>query len=486
MDVISVTGLQLRTPALEEDLWLRTGLDQPLVCSLDVDCDVLAEAKLDQLLTDSLNYGSITKALERHVRSLSAEQHASLPLEVLADRLARVVLFDCHAPNVRLNLERPRALLNAQAVGVSIYRTRTPETRHSAQDKLYVRQLSRQIIIGLNPQERLDQQTVLVDLEFTHAPQDHDHDHDQEMLPVAAKARPGWRGWRDAVKRVENHLSTSKPLTIEHLVVSLASVLVTPHRDPDSENSGASRRGWDVPQATVRVSKPAALLFAQYPSVSVTRTRDQLFPEWRTRGFATAAAPPLFPQEAESTPGAGVAGESAIPDETEQRPPPSLVTAYIGLGTNLGARPGNLNDAVSLLDRALGSGAAGPRPVPGPGQGQGRIVETSWMYESEAMYHEDQDKFLNAAIKVETTQSPLELLGTLKRIERDLGRDFGTFRNGPRVIDLDLLLYGDDVTFDSSGGRQSTTEGEADKGWWLKVPHQSIQEREFVLRPLAE
>lgn len=209
-DVVSVTGLQLRTAALEADLWQRTAVDQPVVCSLAVECDVLAEAEHDRLLADSLNYGAVAKALQAHVARLDLESDPAAPapavaLEVLAEQLARVVLVECHAPNVALQLERPRALLSAEAVGVKIYRTRTRGPADDAAavvtavaevpDSLYVRRLSRQIIIGLNPQERLDEQTVLVDLEFTADPTD---------TLLADMPRPGWRGWRGAVKRVEN------------------------------------------------------------------------------------------------------------------------------------------------------------------------------------------------------------------------------------------------------------------------------------------
>lgn len=208
--MIAVTGLQLRTASLQPDLWLRPDKDQPLVCSLQVETTIHQEADADNLLAESLNYGSITKAIEAHVAQLP--EGADLALEVLAERIARVVLFDCHAPDVKLQLERPRALLTAAAVGVSIHRTRDdydqpaarlkPTATNPNRDTLYIRQLERHIIIGLNPGERLDEQKVLVDLEFRHEPPT----GVDEMTP-----RPGWQGWRGAVKRVEQVRQASPP-----------------------------------------------------------------------------------------------------------------------------------------------------------------------------------------------------------------------------------------------------------------------------------
>ena len=88
-----------------------------------------------------------------------------------------------------------------------------------------------------------------------------------------------------------------------------------------------------------------------------------------------------------------------------------------------------------------------------------------------------QGRYLNGAIGIDTELSPTELMAELLRIERELGRiRAGAVRNGPRVIDLDLLLYGDEVVADEGGA----------EGRGLTVPHPRMQDRRFVLEPLAQ
>lgn len=167
------------------------------------------------------------------------------------------------------------------------------------------------------------------------------------------------------------HFTTTKPLTIESIVVSLSSLLLTPHTSPSpihtapsSSPPSATQLDWNIPRTTVRVSKPVALMFAKYPSVQVTRSRADfpaLFSPFSARSYSTTS---------------GSDGSK------------NVRTAYIGLGTNLGQRVKNLNDAVSTLDRL------------GVEDGMTRVVETSWIYESDAMYHEEQERFLNAVVKV--------------------------------------------------------------------------------------
>ena len=130
-------------------------------------------------------------------------------------------------------------------------------------------------------------------------------------------------------------------------------------------------------------------------------------------------------------------------------------TAYIAIGTNLGDRSSNLAKALSALtDAGL------------------RIVSMSRVYESAPMYVTEQPPFLNAAAIATEAPKPLALLDLMLRIESQLGR-VRDQRFGPRVIDLDLILYGDrgEMVLDVPQ---------------LTLPHPRAVERPFVLVPMAE
>ena len=132
------------------------------------------------------------------------------------------------------------------------------------------------------------------------------------------------------------------------------------------------------------------------------------------------------------------------------------VNAFIGLGSNLGNREANLRAALDRL-------AALPNS---------RMVRESSLMETEPVDSPPgAGLFLNGVAWIETSLAPLELLESLLAIERDLGRDRkGQPRNAPRTIDLDLLLYGEQVINEPE----------------LQVPHPRMHEREFVLWPLLQ
>jgi 2-amino-4-hydroxy-6-hydroxymethyldihydropteridine diphosphokinase len=129
----------------------------------------------------------------------------------------------------------------------------------------------------------------------------------------------------------------------------------------------------------------------------------------------------------------------------------SAQRVYLGLGGNLGDRQLNLRQAAAALPESV------------------RIARASRVYETAPWGYTDQPNFLNQVLEVETSLSPLELLGELKKIEAGLGRQ-QTFRYGPRLIDIDILFYGSRV-LDAPG---------------LQIPHPRLAERAFVLAPLAE
>ena len=126
-------------------------------------------------------------------------------------------------------------------------------------------------------------------------------------------------------------------------------------------------------------------------------------------------------------------------------------TIYLGLGSNLDDRQRNLERALQALAPSV------------------HLIAASPLYETAPWGYEHQPSFLNQVAQAETSLLPLDLLKYLKDIEARLGRQ-PTIRYGPRLIDLDLLLY-DDLLLEAPG---------------LQIPHPRMHERAFVLVPLAD
>ena len=133
-----------------------------------------------------------------------------------------------------------------------------------------------------------------------------------------------------------------------------------------------------------------------------------------------------------------------------------MATAYLGLGANLGEREAALRGAVSELASV------------------GDVVAESSLYETAPVGYLDQPAFLNACVIVRTELGPVELLDFVKGAEERAGR-VASFRNAPRVLDIDILLYVD------AGGEHVVMESER-----LEIPHPRLHERGFVLVPLGE
>jgi 2-amino-4-hydroxy-6-hydroxymethyldihydropteridine diphosphokinase len=130
-----------------------------------------------------------------------------------------------------------------------------------------------------------------------------------------------------------------------------------------------------------------------------------------------------------------------------------MATVYLGIGSNLGNRKKNIEDAVTSLRKNHIS-----------------ILKRSTIIETDPVGGPpDQGKFLNGVLKAQTELSPNELLNLLKHIEQELGRT-KTVLNGPRIIDIDILLY-DDLILQTPQ---------------LTLPHPRMFARDFVMNPLKE
>ena len=129
-----------------------------------------------------------------------------------------------------------------------------------------------------------------------------------------------------------------------------------------------------------------------------------------------------------------------------------MATVYLGIGSNMGDRQRHIRDALNSLR-----------------QKKIKISRISSVIETEPVGGPPQARFLNAALKVETELSPDALLFCLKSIEKEFGRE-PTVKNGPRPIDIDILLY-DNICIQTP---------------MLTIPHPRMKKRDFVMRPLEE
>lgn len=128
-----------------------------------------------------------------------------------------------------------------------------------------------------------------------------------------------------------------------------------------------------------------------------------------------------------------------------------MAKIYLALGSNVGDKLANINQAIMLLSQKI------------------KITKLSKVYETKPMIYMDQDNFLNAALEGTTGLEPKALLAFVGQTELDVGRE-QRFRNGPREIDIDILFY-DKLVFEDAQ---------------LELPHPSLHHREFVLRPMLD
>lgn len=421
-------------------------------------------AQLDLLDSDTISYATIANAFTEHIHSA---QNTYTRVERLIEDLAWIALWDCGCEEIDLGIELTNGVLQGSSIGLVISRNRSSDyhTQPSSnrpklkkivtsasgkEDRLVLKDLRLSCIIGVLDQERLEEQSVVINLvcwPTRLAGTDYELQAAESHLDMGI-------GLRALAAATTGYVKKSSFFTVEALATSLADTLLSlQHPNPTSADQ-SNRHA--IEKVTVRIEKPSAIAFAQGAGVEVTRwanLRPHQLNKLTTESNLTDPAWGLTSNHQISS--RSFTSSSASPQLGE-----SDHVVYIGLGSNMGDRHQNISSALDQLCQPLESGGA-----------NARLLNTSFMYESEPMYVVNQSQFLNAACKISTTLDPFELLEVLKSIEKSYGRDLDSNqRNGPRPIDLDILMFDSQIT-------------NADH---LKIPHIGIPSRQFVLEPLND
>ncbi|KAJ3114863.1 trifunctional dihydropteroate synthetase, partial [Physocladia obscura] len=419
------------------DAWERSK-HQPLVISAVVYADIAGSvASVGDGLSSAhtVSYGDIQTVIRDFVRVNSYRT-----LEALAMGIAHQLYVKCELKALKtdaglsIKIEKPKALLFADSVGIEITRTRQeleeldellsaqnanistpfdspfllePYDHHAGKDSIFIRQLSLSTIIGINPHERIHKQRLIFDITI--------HLHLVSSFILVDRI-PNVFNFRTMVKKVSEYVESTSFKTLEVLIENVAVVLIGE---------------CNAPKVWIRLLKPSAVQFADTCGVEIIRERES--------DIANGAA---------IEKGRRKLSEKENCDDVQH-------IVYLGLGSNLGNRARNISFGLDSL-------CSDPKVT--------RLLDTSFLYETIPMYVADQPKFLNTSCKISTTLSPMDLLKKIKEIEAATGRDFNVIRNGPRPLDIDILFY-------------DNLELKTDL---LEIPHKLLHEREFVLRPLCD
>ncbi|KAI9485751.1 MAG: Dihydropteroate synthase-like protein [Benjaminiella poitrasii] len=415
-DKILIKNLVLKNVAGVE-AWQRLK-SQPVIITVELYTDISAAGNTDHV-TNTIHYGHVTKAITKLVETCTFKS-----LEALAHAVVRLCCVQFGAARTQASVEQPKALLHAAASGVKLMRAiedyeGTEETETTGQvsglgvaDEIFVRDLRLHTIVGVNPWEREEKQVVVINLTIYPSSLPYGKSTDSEKNKS--------HNLRTIVRTLTRHIEASGYKTIETFGITVARLAL---------------EKCHVNKIAVRVEKPSAILFADCSGIEVTRDRV-----WLKQVIKD-----------EQKTGQKFRHHAGQLDYSKEIPSHYTQTAYIAFGSNMGDRVDNINRALDMLEDSS------------------VVLDTSFLYETPAMYYTDQSAFLNGVCKIATCLEPHALLDELKKIEQTLGR-LPTFRNGPRPIDLDILFYNNLVLNDET----------------LTIPHKSIPEREFVLWPLCD
>ncbi|KAI9839258.1 MAG: hypothetical protein M1819_003252 [Sarea resinae] len=366
---------------------------------------------------------SLATNIADHVLSLSpsiAEAKVSLTLipDFVSPRVANGTVNGSSASIPRPS--RQIVVHKSQAASVDLAIAKQASTSLSAPFSYTVEGYQFNTIVGVLKTERQKEQPIILDITLSSseapsgAPENvkiGNHETSNGFQPLAPSL-DNHQLYTHISESIQQLAKKSSFYTLEAYSSRLASHAF--------EVADEHELGSSLDSVTIRLRKPDAFADAEYAAVSTTRTRTDF----------------------------GRPDYAKI-DEVKAR---GKHRAFIALGSNMG-------DRIQMIEKACQE--MKKRGI--------KMVRTSGLWETEAMYVTDQDPFVNGACEIETSLSPLDLLDELQAIENAMGRK-KIIDKGPRNIDLDILLYDAEVVQHKR----------------LHIPHALMLEREFVLRPLCE
>ncbi|KAK0489160.1 Dihydropteroate synthase [Armillaria novae-zelandiae] len=429
----------IRVKDLHVDVYLSSGARwppkvptkptlQPIFITVSIPYDIKNAADNDDL-ENSISYSALASAVRAALSPTSSAEFTPVfdSLECVGCRIYDLLLsespYRSSLRQIQLKISQTKAPLHCCAVGIESSAARSADSWCVDRIRYFCEDIECHAIIGVNPAERLEKQLVRFNISIDHP----------GYLPGTGK----FLDFRSLIRRLYENVGKTDFLTLEALASYTALESLKELR--------LFLRGDQAPSINIKAAKPYALVFASASEVEVCRTFSDYPSEFQTEGV-----------------------------KYQTSDTPSLTTAVIAFGSNLGDRFYNIELALRLLEV--------PRYSIQDAHAVVDILDTSFLYESAPMYVTDQPTFINGACIIQTNLPPLELLGLLKKIEATVGR-VPSIRNGPRAVDLDIILYSD-LVIDTRQQDQRQI-GENLEGN-LVIPHPRMCEREFVLRPLKD
>lgn len=410
-DHVHIENLRVET-AIGPDSWNRS---DPQLCfvTLGMQTDFSKAAKGDDLQY-SLNYAVISREVMSHVRSKSNWGS----LGNLSKSIAGFVMSKfAGVDSLQLKVKTQTGHIRSDNISCIISESRQPGAS-KPQDLLHISNLKILTLIGVFTFERQQKQYVELDLKLP--------------WPKEAPSAVSYKSVIDStVQLVEN----SNFLTVEALVDAVATII---------SKYPLLQKYSDAP-IEVKVIKLNAITATSGVGVSCIRNAEEL-------GSLQASV-------ASDEPNSNTLNLPCKTHEVTRDEKSAWKVAYLAFGSNIGDKLENIRLAIALL---------ADRP-------QVKVKAMSSLFESKPMYFTEQETFLNGCLEIETSYSPQDLLKCCKEIEYEELKRVKEFENGPRIIDLDIVMYlnesGEQVVVDDDN---------------LSIPHARMLERSFVLEPLCE